>query len=128
MRATESVLRDIPVYALTTDTIDAGRYNRVRVVLRRVANPMRVELRGLRGLDLILDDGAWVCVDRTLNDVPVLAWTGFRTRERTGLHQPVVCELRYYHAHAHMIRDKVLGLMDRVLSARRFEGSEVAPS
>lgn len=111
-------LRDLPIYHRLTDSIAAHRFNRARLALRRVANPLRFDLPGLRGLDLSLEDEAWVCVDRTLNDMPVLAWLDFAKAERTGLHLPVACELRYYHAHAEMIRAKVLELMDAALDSR----------
>lgn len=111
-------LRDLPIYHRLPDSIEAHRFNRARLALRRVANPLRFGLAGLRGLDLSLEDEAWVCVDRTLNDMPVLAWLAFATAERTGLHLPVNCQLRYYHAHAEMIREKVLERMDEVLEAR----------
>lgn len=111
-------LRDLPVYERLSDAIEAARFNRVRLALRRVANPLRFELAGLRGLDLSLEDAAWVCADRTLNDMPVLAWVGFAVAQRDGLHLPVACELRYYHAHAKVIRGRVLALMDQVLETR----------
>lgn len=111
-------LRDLPVYERLPDSIEALRFNRVRLALRRLANPLRFELDGLHGLDLSLEDEAWVCADRTLNDMPVLAWVKFATAARGGLHLPVACELRYYHAHAHVIRAKVLALMDETLDAR----------
>ncbi|BAU49998.1 hypothetical protein SVA_3462 [Sulfurifustis variabilis] len=119
-------LRDLPAYHVVSDTIEAQRFNQVRLALRRVGNPLRFELGGLRGLDLSLEDEAWVCVDRTLNDMPVLAWLGFATAARAGLHLPVACELRYYHAHADMIRARVLALMDDVLDAR-LRAAEPAP-
>lgn len=111
-------LRDLPVYERLSDSIDAERFNRVRLALRRLANPLRFELAGLHGLDLSLEDAAWVCADRTLNDMPVLAWVGFALSRRVGLHLPVACELRYYHAHAGVIRGRVLALMDEVLTSR----------
>jgi hypothetical protein len=110
-------LQELPVYQRLPDSIDAHRFNRVRLALRRVANPLRFELAGLRGLDLSLEDEAWVCADRTLNDMPVLAWLEFAAG-RTALHLPVACQLRYYHAHAELIRARVLALIDEVVDAR----------
>ncbi len=103
MSSIKSRLNDIPVYERMAGVVDAPTFNQIRLALLRLNNPLRCPLRSLRGLDMLLTDDAWVCVDRTLNDVPVVAWIDFQTHSRNALHEPVACELRYYHAHAHMI-------------------------
>ena len=111
-----SRLDDIPIYSRAPAWIPAARYNRVRLALRRIASPLRVELPGLKHLDLILEDNVWAVVDRVLNDVPVVAWTEFAHRD--DLHTPINCELRYYHAHAELVANRALELCDRLLEER----------
>lgn len=108
MSSIKARLNDIPVYERASVSIEAPVFNQVRLALLRLSNPLRCSLRSLRGLDVLLTDDIWVCVDRTLNDVPVLAWTDFQTKDRATLHEPIKCEVRYYHAHAHMIVSTLL--------------------
>ena len=73
----------------------------------------------------MLEDEAWIVVDESLNDIPVLAWVDFDTAERTGLHEPVPCRLFTYHCHANVILDKVkegvMGVLDERLHERSSE-------
>ncbi|VAW86899.1 hypothetical protein MNBD_GAMMA16-1041 [hydrothermal vent metagenome] len=111
-------LEDIPVIKIAPVSIAAGNYNRIRLALLRLDNPLRIPLPGLRGMDLIADKDTWVCVDRTLYDLPVLAWTAFESQGRSSLHLPVNCQLNYYHIHANVIAETVLTTTDRVLQER----------
>lgn len=118
MSSIKSRLNDIPVYERVAGEIAARTFNQIRLAILRLGNPLRCSLRSLRGLDILLTDDAWVCVDRTLNDVPVVAWTDFQTHARSALHEPVQCKLRYYHAHAHMIVGTVFADLAADLDAR----------
>ncbi len=109
-------LNNIPTLKTQPTAVTAERYNRVRLALRRLENPLRIALPKLRSLDFILEDDTWVIIDRDLNDMPVLAWTDFE--HRSALHQPVHCTLRYYHAHADAVMDKALQKLDTILDAR----------
>lgn len=110
-------LLDVPVLEMRSDTIAAERYNRVRLALLRLGAPLRLSVPGLRGIDLLLDTDAWACVDRTLDDLPVVAWVDFE-KHREGLHQPVACQLRYYHVYAGMIVKTAQEAMDQMLADR----------
>ena len=112
-------LDDIPVYEKASQALDAGRFNEIRVKQLRLKKSIRFELKGLRTLDLILENDAWIVVDRDLNDIPVLAWTDFPHRD--NLHKPVECTLLYYHAHAEKIKDQVLETAAEYL--REYKGS-----
>jgi hypothetical protein len=114
-----SRLNEIPTLKSRPTTVTAERYNRVRLALRRLENPLRIELPKLRSLDLILEADIWAIVDRDLNDIPVVAWTDFE--HRSSLHQPVPCMLRYYHAHADAIMEKALQKLDVILEARLLQ-------
>jgi hypothetical protein len=111
-------LDDVPVIKIKTVDIDAAVFNRVRLALLRLENPLRLSLPGLRGMDVLLDGQNWVCVDRTLYDLPVLAWTGFETAGRSALHAPVGAKLHYYHIHANVLSETVLNTIDWLLQER----------
>ena len=114
----KSRLNDVPILKTTPTCIEAMYYNRVRIALSRIDNPLRIELINLRGLDIIIDDEVWVCVDRTLNDLPIFAWTDFENNFRKNLFEPIACRLRFYHNHADLICGTVLDLINRNLDAR----------
>ncbi len=107
---------DLPCLARRPDVIPAPRFNRVRLALARLGAPLRFNLPGMPNIDMELDHRAWMCIDKNLNDLPVLAWTAFAKRE--ALHAPVACELRFYHVYASAIRGRALELMDALLEAR----------
>ena len=98
--------------------IEASYFNRVRLALLRLESPLRIQLASMRGLDIILDHHEWVCVDRAINDLPTMAWTDFDTGNRGGIHQPVSCQLRFFHNHADLICGSVLQLVERNLQDR----------
>lgn len=86
----------------------AQRYNQVRLTLLRYRKAHRFALTGLRSLEAVLEDDAWICVDASLNDYPVLAWMDFAVAGRDNLSTPIPCTLCTYHAHALVIVDRVL--------------------
>ncbi len=110
--------RHVPVLESHIMEIDASRYNRVRLALIRLENPLRLDLTGVRDMDMILDDETWVCIDTRLNGRPVIAWSGFETRHRSGLHLPVRCHVDYYTIRADLFVERVMISMDRLLSVR----------
>jgi hypothetical protein len=109
---------EFPAFAARSDTVAARHYNLWRLASRRVGLPLRLALPGLKGLELVLTEGAWICVDPQLNDMPIIAWTGFQAAGRDTLHGPVACELKYFHFGASMVRAKVLDLMQTLLDER----------
>lgn len=112
----KSRLDDLPTLKSLPGAVTAERFNRVRLALHRLENPIRVELPGLRSLDFILEDQVWAIVDGNHNDVPVVAWTDFEAR--TALHRPVRCTMRIYHMHADVIIEQALQKLDKILVAR----------
>ena len=114
-----SRLNDLPTLKTRPTTVTADSYNRVRLALRRLENPLRIELPKLRSLDFVLEDEMWAIIDRDLNDIPIVAWTDFE--HRTALHEPVHCTLRYYHAHADVVMGKALRQLDEVLTTRMMK-------
>ena len=112
----KSRLNDIPTLKSLPGSIAAARFNRVRLALTRLENPMRIELPGLRSMDFILENQVWAIVDRNHNDIPIVAWTDFEPR--TTLYQPVPCTIRIYHLHADAIIDQALQKLDTILETR----------
>lgn len=108
-------LDQIPVYEKGQFQVSANLHNLARIALKRLGNPLRFELPRLRTLDFVLEDDAWIVVDRALNDIPIIAWLNFSTHHRSNLHEPITCERRSYHAHATMITDKTIEAMQLIL-------------
>lgn len=98
-------------------TIESSCYNHVRLALRRLGNPLRVALPGHRGLEMILYDKCWLCVDSTNDDQLILAWLNFDTRRHNqALFEPVPCQLNLYHIHAGLVMGSALDALDESLS------------
>lgn len=107
-------LGDVPIYAQRPDAIEARHYNLWRRARQHFGHPLRLTLPGLSGMELILDDAAWVVVDARQFDLPVLAWVEFQDQGR-ALHTPVPCKLNYYHYAASRLRGRVLDLLQQAL-------------
>ena len=93
--------------------VDAAHFNHVQSALKQLGPELRFRL--LKHLDLIVQKDAWIVVDRVLNDIPVVAWLEFDVAHRQSLHEPVVCEIRFWHAAAAMIMKRTLEIMDVML-------------
>ena len=115
---------EIPALSAWPDTIAAVHFNIVHRALKRTPGGIRLRLPGLKTLDLILQDDAWIIVDRAFNDVPVAAWLDFQVDRERALHDPVPCELRYFHGHAGMVTKRVLNLMDDLLNEQLRDGDD----
>lgn len=100
-------------------TIEAACYNQVRLALLRLGIPLRVALPEHRGLEVILVNDHWLCVDSACDDLPIMAWLDFDTRRHNeALHEPVPCELRLYHMHAGLVMGSALDAMQQSLADR----------
>lgn len=102
-------------------TVDANYFNQAQTALKQTGEAIRFKIPGLNHLDLILQENAWIVVDRVLNDVPVAAWTDFQTEGRENLHEPVCCEIRLYHFAARMILETTLDAMAVILEQSLVE-------
>jgi len=95
--------------------IEAACYNRGRLALLRFGHPLRITLQQHRGLEVILDNTMWLCIDSTTDDQPVMAWREFQIQGRCNLHHPVACELWLYHSCAGLIMGSALDDLDKTL-------------
>jgi hypothetical protein len=117
-----SRLDDVPVLKTLRTEVAAVHFNRLRLGVLRLGDPLRLELPRLRHLDLLVGRDIWICVDRMLYDLPVVAWTDFEEQGREALHEPVACTVRIFHAHADVVMPTIFSEADRVLR-RRFAES-----
>ncbi len=112
---------DLKPLRVLPKTIDAHCYNLARLALRRLPRrPIRVRLDGLRGLEVIIEDKYWLCIDSNAEDSPVLAWTDFETKGRSSLHEPVQCKLYLLHYHSGLVMGLALDALEQALDQARF--------
>ena len=116
-----SRLDEVPVLKTLRAEVPAAHFNRLRLAVLRLGEPLRLELPKLRHLDLLVAREVWICVDRMLYDLPVVAWTDFEEQGRAALHEPVVCTVRIFHAHADVVMPAVFSEAERVLRKRLAE-------
>lgn len=109
-------LKEVPAFSSFPTQVEPIHFNQIRLALRRLSNPIRLELSNQRNVDMIIDNDSWVCVDRSMNDLPIVAWTDFETRDRNSLLAPVKCNLHYYHGAAGLIVRDALSITYRLLS------------
>ena len=95
--------------------VDANYFNQAQTALKRIGQQIRLKIPTLNHLDLIVQQDAWIIVDRVLNDIPVVAWTDFQTEGRNNLHEPIACEIRLYHFAARMVLKTTLDAMEDIL-------------
>lgn len=105
-----SRIGDVPFYSRQDDHIDARLYNAWRRAKLRHKIPMRLPLKGLRGLTMLVETHNLVCVHETQNDLPIIAWVEFEDNQRDSLHLPIKCKRYHYHFAAEKIREQVLAL------------------
>jgi len=97
--------------------IEATLYNHARLALKRLGNPLRIELPEHRGLEVILNNDQWQCVDSTHDDQLIMVWCDFDTRKRnSALYENVPCTLRLYHSHAGLVMGTALEALDLALT------------
>ena len=112
-----SRLEGIPALARRREQVPAACYNLWRRARRRLPLPQRLPLPGLHHMVLELEPDAWICLERRAAEVPVIAWLEFDEAARAGIHEPVPCQVHYYHFAASKLRARVLELMVRELGA-----------
>jgi len=111
----KSKLEDLPTFETRRTAVEAIHYNLVQVALKRLGSPLRFALPKQRSLDLHLEKDAWIVVDKSLNDIPVMAWVDFDTSTRTSLHEVIPCTLKIYHSHAGILIKKIMEAMTLLL-------------
>lgn len=113
---TTSWIDDRMPYQIIKTTLSAKDFNAVRLGILRLGSPLTFNLNQIKGLRSILDDHAWVFVDRYVDDMPLLAWTNFESR--SALNTTIECELRLYHFKADLLVDRALELVHEAIDER----------
>jgi hypothetical protein len=108
-------LDEVPVYEFKQGEIESHYYNHVKIAINRINKEIRFEIPDLKHLDLILDEHAWIIVDRVHADLPIAAWTEFEITNRSSLHGSIKCRIQLYHYMAHMILERTLDAMESMI-------------
>jgi len=108
-------LKNCTVLHTFRKTITAQDYNRVRLALLRISNPLQLELTQMNCLEVYLTDKVWLCMDSCVDYQPIMAWTEFKISDRSALHASVECKLNMYHSHAGLVIGQVIESMGKVL-------------
>ena len=111
----KSWISDLPVYSKTPFEIDAKVFNKVQLALKRGQCPLRMEIAGLRHVEMIFDQETWLCVDESNGDLPIMVWLDFE-KARDSLHMPIKCTLQTYHAKADMLIETLLEAISSLLT------------
>lgn len=109
-------LRDLPPLRSIPYMMEAALYNRVRLALLRIGNPLELELKKT-GVDMVLEKTCWVgylCVQVSL---PLIAWQDFDL-DRSTLDAPVQCTMLLFHHHSWLHMPKILSALDEELQLR----------
>lgn len=109
-------VRDISAIRSIPHTLEAALYNRVRLALLRIANPLELELEKLE-IDMVLEKTCWVGYHCRQISLPLIAWDGFDTH-RSALDAPVGCTMHLFHNHSWLQMPKILSAMDEELQLR----------
>lgn len=115
---------EMPRFETRAGQVKAIHYNHVQTGLSRLHIKLRYNLPKLRDLHLILQKDAWIVVDNSLNDMPVIAWTNFNTEHRENLHENINCEICLFHYAAEMILDRTLDAMELLLGEELEDASD----
>ncbi len=119
---------EVPQLSAKAGKVDASYYNHVHTALKQLGNQIRLSIPKLKHLDLIIQKDAWIIVDNVLNDVPIAAWTKFETTGRKSLHEPIPCEIRFFHYAATMILNRTLEAMELMLGELEQGHSDNKPN
>jgi len=103
--------------------VEAIYFNHVQTAFKRLGPQIRLRIPTLKHLELVLQKDAWIVVDRVLSEFPVLCWTNFESVHRDNLHEPIKCEVRYFHYASSMIYNKTIEGMETMLSELLDAGS-----
>lgn len=95
--------------------VDAHYFNVAQIALKRMGDQIRFRIPTLNHLDLIIQEDAWIVVDRVLHDMPVACWTEFQIEGRDNLHEPITCEVCIFHFAARTILKITLDAMEEFL-------------
>ena len=106
---------EVPVLHTREGKMEAIYFNHVQTAFKKLGPQIRLRIPKLKHLELLIQRDAWVVVDLALSEFPILCWTKFQSQHRDNLHEPVQCEVRYFHYGASMIYNKTIEGMELML-------------
>lgn len=109
-------LADMPVMARRRNAIDAKMYNLWQHAKRWLGPLTILDLPGLKTMRFVFSTDYWVVADSANFYVPVIAWVDFDDAGRNSLHEPIGCQINYYHFAASALRLRSLELAYSQLS------------
>ena len=116
-------LRELTAIRTLPKALEAEYFNRIRLALLRVSDPLYVEVPRLN-MEFQLERDAWLGRS-ALTGVPLLAWTAFEV-QRHALHEPVYCLLHLYHTYAGTVMGSALPALDAVLKVHFAQAKPLA--
>ena len=108
-----NLVRDITPIRSLPYTLDAALYNRARLALLRIRNPLELELERT-GIDLVLENTCWIGYHCQQQSLPLIAWDDF-DHNRSALDAPVACTMHLYHQHSWLRMPQILLALDKEL-------------
>ena len=109
-------------YQVSDAKIGASDFNAIRLGILRLGSPLSFNLDVIKGLRCVLDDHAWIFMDRFVNDMPLLAWMNFESRG--ALNETIPCELRLYHFKAGLLVDMALDALQDAIDEQLRESKQ----
>ena len=85
------------------------------------SGPVWLDLPGLGTMKLALLPDALVVADRALGHLPIAAWTGIRALPDRALHEPVPCQIAYFHSRGERLFGAMKAAMERQLQRHLAE-------
>lgn len=119
---------ELPVLHTREGKMDAIYFNHVQTALKKLGPQIRLRIPKLKHLEFVIQRDAWVVVDLALSELPILCWTNFQSQYRDNLHEPVPCEVRYFHYAASMIYNKTIEGMELMLGELLGEDASIDES
>ena len=113
--ATSWIDERMPYQVLPT-SMQASEFNAIRLGILRLGSPLVLNVDGIKGLRCVLDDHAWIFMDRFVDDMPLLAWMNFESRD--ALNETIPCELRYYHFKAELLLSNALYALGETINGQ----------
>ena len=110
---TTSWIDDRMPYQVLKTGLRSEDFNKIRLGILRLGSPLELNFNEVKGLRCILDDHAWIFVDRYVDDMPLLAWMNFGSR--SALTENISCELRLYHFKADLLVEKALEVTSQTI-------------
>jgi len=110
-------------YQIIASSLKPEDFNAVRLGILRLGSPLIMNVESVKGLRCVLDDHAWIFMDRFVDNMPLLAWMKFQSR--TTLNEKISCELRLYHYKAGLLAERALDALKLSIALQLNQASPI---